>query len=148
VAYLEESIREEKALTYSIHAHPIIKLFPKNQYAINIFFSSSPDTVDYIVNEVKNIANSLKDPKNISDLDLQKTIEKIKKEFETNLRKNPYWLNELVKYEQMGKQPDFNSKYKEIVASLSKEKIANAAKKFLNNDRYIIISLLPEQEKK
>ena len=145
---LLDSIREEKALTYSIHAHPIIKLFPKNQYAINIFFSSSPDTVDYIVNEVKNIANSLKDPKNISDLDLQKTIEKIKKEFETNLRKNPYWLNELVKYEQMGKQPDFNSKYKEIVASLSKEKIANAAKKFLNNDRYIIISLLPEQEKK
>ncbi len=145
---LLDSIREEKALTYSISAHANFRLFPKSQYAVYIFFSSAPDTVDYIVNEITKIANSLKDAKNISDADLKKTVEKLKKEYETSIRDNKYWLRELVKYEKLGAYPDFATKYNDIVNGITKEKIADAAKKFLNNNSYAVISLQPEKVNK
>jgi zinc protease len=145
---LLDSIREEKALTYSISANAGFKYFPKNQYGVYIFFSSAPDTVDYIVKEIEKIANSLKDVKNISDEDLKKTVEKLKKEYETNIRENKYWLSQLEKYEKLGKYPDFATKYNDIVDSITKQKIVDTAKKFLNNSSYAVISLQPEKVEK
>jgi len=142
---LLDSIREAKAITYSISANSLFKLFPKNQYGIAIFFSCAPDTVDYIVENIKNIANSLKDVKNISDEDLNKTIEKLKKEYEVKIRDNKYWLRQLEKYEQLGTYPDFATKYNNIVNSITKEKLVETAKKYLNNSSYALISLQPEK---
>ncbi len=143
---LLDSIREEKAITYSISAHAGYSLFPKNQYGIYIFFSCAPDTVDYIVENIKQIATSLKNVKNISDNDFKKTIEKLDKEYEVNIRDNKYWLYQLEKYEKLGQYPDFVTRYNSIIKSLTKEKIAEAAKRFLNNNSYAVISLQPEKK--
>ncbi len=143
---LLDSIREEKALTYSISANSSIRLFPEKQYGIYIFYSCAPDTVDYITKEIEKIVNSIKDVKNISDADFKKTIEKLLKENEIKMRDNKFWLRKLETYEKLNSSPDVILKYDDIVKSLTKEKIAEAAKKYLNNNSYVLISLQPEKK--
>ncbi len=139
---LLDTVREALALTYSISASPIIKIEPKQQYGIAIFYSANPDTLSYITKRIISIDNSLK--QGISDREYKATIEKLLKAHETQMQQNRYWLTQLVKVYSYGLKPDFVTDYDKLVRSFTKDDFVQAAKQFVRDNSYLIIALKPE----
>ncbi len=142
---LLKRIREEEALTYSISASPKFYYQEKPKYRIGIFFSCNPDTLNYVIDEIKQIANDLKN-QGITETDLQKAKEILKKEQETRLKENKFWLNNMVNRLMFGVQTPMDyQEYMKAVESLTVESLKQAAKEYLNNNSVIVVSLLPKE---
>ncbi len=140
---LLDQIREKKQWTYSIFANSNFRSINDNQYIIGIFYSSAPKNVTKVNNAIMRIAHNFGKIK-IPDSEMSKTIEKIKRTHETNMRDNKYWLNELTRMSETNGKPDFISDFDKIVSSLNKKVIMKSAKKFIHN-YYLSIILVPEK---
>ncbi len=140
---LLDQIREKKQWTYSIWASSQIDAKPNNQYSISIFYSCAPQNVDSVNNRIVRIADNLSKTE-IPDQELAKTIKKLKREHEADMRKNRYWLNQLTDIYQSGGEADFVTDYEEIAESITKKTIQKTAKKYIKN-YYLSIILMPEE---
>lgn len=139
---LIDVIREKKQWTYSISAFDRFK-FNTDEYFVGIFYSSVPDIVDSVNNEIMRIVRSVKNY-NVSDEQVESTIEKLKKEHEKNLRNNQYWISNLKSMYLYDEKPDFITKYNSVVNSLDSKKIKQIADKLLP-DKYVAVVLKPEK---
>lgn len=140
---LLDEIREKEAITYSISANPMYRDFPVQEYAIGIFYSTAPDNVPKVKNKILKIIEDLQ-AKDITDDDLIKTIEKIKRSHETNMRRNSYWLNQLVWLDKMQVKPEFVTDFDKTIKKINKTTIREAFNKYFSKDRYINVWLKPE----
>ncbi len=142
---LLDQIREKNQWTYSISANSSFKSLVNNQYTIGIFFSSSPENVSKVNKRIMRIAKNFSSVE-IPDEEMQKTIEKLKREYETNIKTNKYWINQLLYMYQTGGKPDFVTNYSDITDSLNKKILKKQAEKLLH-DYYLSIILIPENTK-
>ncbi len=138
-----DTIREAMALTYSIAAYPQFRMLPKNQYGVSVFYSTNPDTLAYTEKKILEISKSLDN--GISDKEFNSTIQKLLKEYETNIKDNQYWLSNLVKVYEYGIKPEFVTDYRKIVNSFTKQDLIDAAKKYINPQSFIFVALKPEK---
>jgi len=143
---LLDKIREKEAITYSISANPMYKDFPVQEYGIGIFYSAAPSNVPRVKNEILEIIKNLQTTE-ITDDDLNKTIEKAKRKHEAEMRKNSYWLNQLVWLDQMQAKPEFVSDFDKVIQKMNKKTIQEAFKKYYHTDNYINVWLKPENKK-
>ncbi|MEA3451756.1 MAG: insulinase family protein, partial [Bacteroidota bacterium] len=125
---LLDQIRETKRWTYSISARASFKSIINNQYTIGVYYSCAPENVDKVNDAIMKIAHNFGTVE-IPEEQLKKTIEKLKREYETNIRDNKYWLNELLYTEQTNGKNNFVTDYMDIVNSITQKKIKKAAKK-------------------
>ena len=140
---LLESIREDESGVYSIGAYPGSTHYPESEFGVTIYFGCSPDNVDKLVNGVyAEIEKLMKDGP--SDVDLNKTKEKLLRERETNIRENRFWLNTLRNFDYHGASPKDVYKFNDFVNSLSADQIKKAANKYLVKDNFAKIVLMPE----
>ncbi len=139
---LLNKIREKKQLTYSISASPNLSYFPVKQSFIGVFYSCAPDKIDTVNNLITAIVKNLQ-TKEISDDDLQKTIQKAKRSHEVNMRKNDYWANKLELLQKIDMKPEFVTDFDKDVQQLSKKSIKEAANRFLSTQKYMLIALQP-----
>ena len=139
---LISQIRENTQWTYSISARSSY-LRSMGQYYYSIFYSTSPDKVDTVNSAIIDIANYFKENP-IDEKMLKTTVEKLKRQHETNLRKNEYWENELFAMYFYNEKPDFITDYDKIVNSLTVKKLSKAIKKNIPQT-YKAIELLPEK---
>ena len=144
---LLKQIREKDANTYSISASPRESYLPKNQYFVGVWFSSAPNKVDTIISSINAIIKDLK-TNGITDADLQKTIEKAKRSHEMNMRKNRYWMKELMTTDRFHFKPEFVTDFDKEIKGLTKASIQEAFKKYYDVDNFISVILKPVQEKK
>lgn len=140
---LLDQIREKNQWTYSISASSNFASVVNNQYTMGIFYSSSPENVDKVNDVIMRIAHSFATIQ-ITDEELQKTVEKLKREHETNLRNNEYWLNELYFMSVKNSKPEFITSFDKIVNSLDKKTVMKSAKKFMH-DNYLSVILAPAE---
>ncbi len=142
---LLDQIREKNQWTYSISARTNFQSLINNQYTIGIFFSSAPENVSKVNKRIMRIAKNFSSVE-IPDEEMQKTIEKLKREYETNIKTNKYWLNQLLFMYESGGKPDFVTSYTDIANSLNKKILKKQAEKLLH-DYYLSVILVPESEK-
>jgi len=71
-----------------------------------------------------------------------------KRELETAIRQNGYWLNSLQAMHLLGRDPRRILQRAERTESLSKDNIHAALRKYLPQDRYTVVTLMPETEAK
>ena len=72
--------------------------------------------------------------------------EQQRRQRETNLRENGYWLGQLIAYERTGLDIRDILTYDELVASLTPEIVQKAAELYLRTDNYVQVSLYPEEQ--
>ncbi len=140
---LLDTVREAQALTYSIMAYPQFYKVPKDQYMVGIFYSTSPDTLKYTEKKVLAVNKSLVN--GITDKEYKSTIQKLTKEYETNIKTNRYWLDNLSQMYMYGLKPEFVTDYQNIVNSITKDDLIQAAKKYINDNSFIFVALKPEK---
>lgn len=142
---LLEEIRENESGVYTIGAYPNASKYPKGKFSITIFFSCDPQRVDELTKGVFAEIEKLQQ-NGPTEVDLNKVIEKKRREHETNLRENKYWLSKLQEI-QRGEISDKDFlKYDKYIDKLSAKDLQEAANTFFDKNEYVSVVLRPEKE--
>jgi len=143
--HLRELLREELGGTYSVGVG-YSDTSPQQGYGTtSVQFGSSPDNADKLAKAVMTELERLK-KEGPSDSDLQIVKETEKRELETSLRQNGYWLNSLQAMHILGRDARRIPLRSERTDSLTKENVHAMLKKYFPEDRYTVMTLMPETQ--
>jgi len=137
-------IREELSIVYSIGAYPGTSEFPKPSISVTIYFPCAPANIKTATEETFKIFNKIK-TSGPSEVNLNKAKQQLLKERETNLRKNEFWIKTMKDYFFYDIPLKEVNDTEEVIKSLTAKDIKNAADKFLKDDNYIRVSMVPEK---
>ncbi len=143
---LREVIREDKSGTYGAYMRISPMKIPKEQYTVSIGWGCSPDRVDELSEALENIIKEVQEkPLDVSYV--QKYQESAKRNRETNVRLNYWWLSQIQSLiEQRMTESDFTN-YMNYVNALTVNDIHEAAKKYLVLDKFGKFVHYPESKK-
>ena len=142
---LRDVLREELGGTYSVGVG-YSDTSPQAGYGTTtVQFGSSPENADRLTNVVMEELEKLRKD-GPSDTEIQVVKETEKRELETSVRQNGYWLNSLQTMHLLGRDPRRILQRVERTESLSKENIHAALRKYFPQDRYTVVTLMPEAE--
>ena len=140
---LRETLREEKGGVYSPGAGASYSQYPKSEYEVVVYFSCDPNRVEELIASVESIAKSLSE-----DLVDQEYVDKVKeiqrRERETTVKENRFWISSLQFYYQNGEDPRNLLEYGELYKSLTPEVIRDQAKRYFGTDNRMTFILYPE----
>ncbi len=141
---LNETLREKLGGTYSPNVSGGCQREPRQQYAVQIAFGSSPENVEPLTRAVLATIDSLKSvPPSKADID--KVKEDILRSREIEVRTNSYWLGNIAARDQAGEDlGGLGAPYDEMVRRLTPAMIQQAAKTYFNTANYARFVLLPE----
>lgn len=142
---LLESIREELGGTYSITASAQFDKYPRQEYELSIQFGSDPQRTDDLVKQVFAEIEKLK-TQGPTAQQVADEKEAMLRDFETNSKENGYILSQLVGKIQYGEDIAGVWNAPELYKSVDAAMIQDAAKKYLNNDNFVRVSLFPEKK--
>ena len=139
---LRERVREALGGSYYIQVSTRAMQLPDEEYQVAIIYGSDPDRVEELVGEVAIEIEWLKDGGEQSYLDTVK--EQLRTKREEQVRDNGFWLNQIVATTQLGESLAEITGFDDRLEALTLEQVAAAARRFLPNDRYVRVVLLPE----
>ncbi|MCZ6857782.1 MAG: insulinase family protein [Gemmatimonadetes bacterium] len=141
--WLRKTLREELGGTYNVSVSGSISRFPKERYRITIAFGSAPERADELAATVFHHIDSLRTTGPTLD-DIVKVQESQRRARETNLRRNQYWLGQLIGHVTDGTDPRQILRGSELVDGLDPETVRSAAFRFFDLENYVHAVLLPE----
>jgi len=142
---LRESLREELGGVYGVSTQASSSAQPDSTYRIFINFSCDPERVDELVNAVFEVFTVLKEEGPALD-NIGKVQEQQRRERETMLETNSFWVSVLDFYYSMENENPLDVlDYFELIDNLEASDIQQAARVYLNVDRYIQAVLYPEE---
>jgi len=141
---LREILREEKGGTYGVSVNGSVSHDPISQYSITIGFGCAPERVQELVRSA--LAEIERSKRTGFD---EKTVLKVKetqrRERETSLKQNNFWLQNLKFYYQNGEDPASILRYDSLVERLTSSMLGRAARDFFNRDNYVKVVLDPRE---
>jgi zinc protease len=140
---LIDKLREEKAEVYSPHGYISVYQYPKSEYVSGISLGSKPSNVANLIKTVKNIVHDLQTTLP-SDEDMQKIKEADTRQYEINLKENNYWMNQIENYYYNNLDVRDIVHYPDLIKSLTKQDIKQAAIKYFNLESLKEFVLYPE----
>lgn len=143
---LREALREEKGGVYGVSAYSQTELYPKQRYSVNIFFGCNPDRVDELVEEIH---NQIKDmtTKPVDPIYLTKIKEIAKRETETDLKDNNFWLRNLLNFYWYKDDPKQIPNRAKFFSKLTVQNILMASKIYFLSPNQFKYILYPENQK-
>lgn len=142
---LRESMREEKGGVYGVGVYASPSKEPREEYDIIITFTCSPENVETLIETAMKDIETLK-KEGASDKNLLKVKETQRKEVETNLKENPYWMSALQSAYRYGSDPENILNQNEAIDKLKSKDVKKAAKKYFNMENFAKFVLRPETE--
>lgn len=141
---LRETLREEKSGTYGVSCYGNIGRIPTQTYSVNIEFGCAPENVDSLTQAAYGVIAAIKQ-NGCDDKDLTKIKETFRRERETSLKENSYWMNKLIgKYTMNNGMPN-QQEFDAFFASLSSEDFKRTAKTYLTDTNIGYFVLMPEK---
>ena len=138
-------LREEQSGVYGIGITSEISTIPNAHYQIRITFPCAPENVDKLTEsafkEIKNIKMN-----GVNQANLQKVKEAQKLEYETALKENSFWIENLFKSYLYKKDPIKILDFEKNINTISSAALQKIANKYFNFDNYTQIVLKPEKE--
>lgn len=140
---LRESMREEKGGVYGVRASARPMRIPEEMFRIDISFTCAPDRVDELIETAMNDIATLK-AEGASDKNLQKVKEIQRRERETDLQDNRWWVRTLKKYYEYEEgDPRKIQEYNKHIDGLSTGAVKKAAETFLSMENYAKLVMDP-----
>lgn len=144
---LREVLREDKGGTYGVSVSASCNNIPYSRSRVDVAFGSAPERVDELTTAVFAVIDSIKTGA-VSDSNLTKVREIIIRGHETSLKQNESWLSAMADADEDHRdQRDF-LRIPEIAKALTKEKLRDAARYYLNTGQVARFTLLPEEKPK
>jgi zinc protease len=140
---LREVLREELGGTYSVGV-VYSDTSPQPGYGTTtVQFGSSPENAERLTSAVMAEVEKLRrDGPTASEVQVVKETEK--RELETSLRQNGYWLNSLQAMHLLERDPKRILTRIERAESLTPDNVHSVVRKYFPQDRYAVVTLMPE----
>ena len=142
---LTEEIREKMSGVYGISARVEASKYPYEHYSINVGFPCAPENVDTLTQGVYREIKKLQ-ANGPTSADLQKVKETLRRETETNLKENGYWLKALESSYFNEEDPREIVEYDEAIDKVSVADLKAMANKYFNLDNVVEVVLYPVEE--
>jgi zinc protease len=143
---LRERTRDEKSEVYAVQVNGQEELYPEPFYEASFFWGCAPANVDDLIGlTFKEIKNMQK--KGPSKTDLDKVKENLNRDRETDVKKNDFWLTKLENLYYEDVKLNTLDEFKKIVNSITAEDVQKVAQKYLPDEHYVKVVLMPETKK-
>ncbi len=143
---LIEVIREQMGGVYSPQSQITMSKYPKADYDVMVMFGCGPKNTEKLTKAVFKIMKKLQKD-GPTQVDLDKAKETIKRERETNLKKNNYWLNKIEQSYFLGEDVNLINNFDTRLQAISLEDIKLLSQKvFTIKDHYVRVVLVPEKK--
>lgn len=140
---MRESLREEKGGTYGVSVSAATDNKPVPSYRFTISFGCAPERVSELADAAEQIIDSVR-TFGASETDIAKVKETQRRERETDLEQNGFWLSTIRFYDSNGESLEQVLEFPQLVNSLSTDLIRTTASQYLNEERVARFILLPE----
>ncbi len=142
---LREVIREDKSGSYNVWVNGNVDGYPERYYRFTVDFGCEPGRAQELTDEIIVQLEKMK-TEEISQDYIDKLQETYRRNIETSLRNNNWWMSrikaELVyTYEPLW----FTSEYERIIEKITAENLQALAKKYFDSNNYVSVFLLPEK---
>ena len=117
---------------------------PTGRYAVQIFYSCDPAREPELKEKIFNVIKSIQSG-DINDEDIAKTIEKKRREHETEVKENRYWRGLIIDLVEGDITPEEAKGEDARINGINKEQMTKAADKYFKFDSYIKVRLVPEK---
>lgn len=141
---LRDILREELGGTYSVGVGFSSTLPQPGYGTTSVQFGSAPENVDKLVTSVLTELDRLRREGPTAE-EVQRVKETEKRDIETAMRTNQYWLTSLQTLHLYGWDPTRIARRLERTESLTRENIHDAIRKYFPADRHTVVTLLPEK---
>ena len=141
---LRERMREDLGGTYSVRVNGGYEQIPEERYTVTIQFGSDPLRAEELRAVVFEELRALQ-ADGPSQEDVEKVVEAERRSRETNLQLNPYWAFQLMGAKASGQDPRFLIDTT-LFDAVSSESIQEDARRYLNEERVVIVVLLPVEK--
>jgi zinc protease len=140
---LRDILREQLGGTYSVSVG-YSDTAPQPGYGTtSVQFGSAPENVSKLTDAVMTELDRLKS-EGPDDADVQIVKETEKRDLETSFKQNGFWLNSLQAAHLLGRDPRRIAQRLERTESLTKDNIHDALRKYFPQNRYTVVTLMPE----
>jgi zinc protease len=140
---LREVLREDLSGTYSVSASAGTDRDPFPRYRVAVSFGCDPHRLDELSQEVFRVIERLQQ-EGVAAGDVTKVREEQRRDYETSLRSNGYWLAQLMYRDRYGLDPGEILTYADLVKGLDAATLQDAARRYLHADNYVQVSLRPQ----
>ncbi len=142
---LREVIREDQGGTYGVGVSASASKYPRETCRLNISFGCDPERVEELSGMVFSVLDTIR-KFGAEEKYIKKVTEAQKRSYETQLKENAFWLNSLEQYAFTSRDPKLILQYLELVDSLDKKLIQQAAQNYIDFNNYVKVVLYPVKE--
>ncbi len=140
---LQRTLREDLGGTYGVSVAPTFTKRPTEEYRLTINFACDPARTESLVRAAFQVIDRFKrnGPSGAQVLDVRVAL---MRDFETDSRQNAYLLNRIVFKYEYGEDVTDVFNMQPFYDQLTPRMLRDAARTYLNTDRYVKVTLLPE----
>ncbi len=140
---LREILREDLGATYGTSVNGGISWRPLERYSFTISFGCAPEEADSLVAEIFTEIKRLK-AEGVESSYVEKVQEIQRRQRETSLKENGFWLGGLKTYYARDLDPRLLLDFDRLVEGVTPETVQHTAQQYLNPERYVLGVLKPE----
>ncbi|MFW5801745.1 MAG: M16 family metallopeptidase, partial [Spirochaeta sp.] len=140
---LRETIREEEGGTYGVQVSSSSQSYPDNHYQISIVFNTDPIRAEELTRRIHNEIAYIQENGPGDDI-LQRVQETHRRDYESSMRSNSWWLNNLRSARYRNESLDQFLDRADLIEELSPEMLIQAARNMLPQDEYIQLLMYPQ----
>lgn len=140
---LREVLREDKGGVYYVRCSSNLQAWPEPIFESVIEFSCDPQRVDELVNETRRVIKETKE-KGADAANLQKVRETLRRELETDLKTNEWWLRQM-EHMALYQETFFDVEaYRQWLENLKGEDFKNWVARYFNENNEALFILKPQ----
>jgi zinc protease len=141
---LQRTLREDLGGTYGVSVSPDFEQSPRPQYRVTISFACDPARLDGLV---RALFRDVEDFKRLGPSAGQVADQRLAlaRDLETNSNSNSYLLNQLTYKYEYGEDPGEVFRLPEFYQRITPAAVREAAQMYLDLNRYVRVTLLPER---
>ncbi len=141
---MQEVIRGDESGTYGVSVQAQFSRIPRERYSVVITFRADPDRVDELTERLFDVLEELR-TEELDEENLQRVRETLRSGFEEGLTSNQFWLGQIQYALKNGRPMSAIRRYLDLVDLVDSASIAEAARRYLNDDAYVQITLYPAE---
>ncbi len=140
---LREILREDMSGVYGVFSRGRISRRPKAEYRYMVGFGCSPDNAEKLTEAVFDLVDKVK-KEGIDDETVAKLKEQRRRGLETDQKENRFWQRQLGEHYRYGTDPRKILEMDKMIERVNSKNVQKAARRFLDEKRYIDALLMPE----
>ncbi len=140
---LREVLREDMGATYGVGVGGQLTNRPRERFGFSISFGCAPENVTEMVGTLFAELDIIRE-NGLDETYVEKVKEIQRRQRETNLKENSFWLGSLKFYYSNGWDPRLILEHEALVERTTSERLRDSAQKYFDFENYLRAVLFPE----